>query len=85
MILSELPRGLRPIGRKRLERAALAEMIRVIREDEPSKPSTRLSTDESPPSLAAARKTEPRTLACMPRELDWVLMSGRSPRRSCPG
>ena len=34
-------------------------MIRIIREEEPSKPSTRLSTDESLPSLAALRQTEP--------------------------
>ena len=50
-------------------------MIRIIREEEPSKPSTRLSTDESLPSLAALRQTEPRRLMAMLRgELDWVVM-----------
>ena len=50
-------------------------MIRIIREEEPSKPSTRLSTDESLPSLAALRQTEPRKLMAMLRgELDWVVM-----------
>src|SRR5947209_8802787 len=50
-------------------------MIRIIREEEPSKPSTRLSTDESLPSLAALRQTEPRKLMALLRgELDWVVM-----------
>src|SRR5207244_4047870 len=50
-------------------------MIRIIREEEPSKPSTRLSSDESLPSLAALRQTEPRRLMTMLRgELDWVVM-----------
>src|SRR5262245_38463220 len=55
--------------------AAITEMIRVIREEEPSKPSTRLSTDESLPSLAALRQTEPKKLMAMLRgELDWIVM-----------
>jgi eukaryotic-like serine/threonine-protein kinase len=46
-------------------------MIRIIREDEPSKPSTRLSTDASLPSLAAMRQKEPRRLMALLRgELD---------------
>ena len=50
-------------------------MIRIIREEEPSKPSTRLSTNESLPSLAALRQTEPRNLMALLRgELDWVVM-----------
>ena len=50
-------------------------MIRIIREEEPSKPSTRLSTDESLPSMAALRQIEPRKLMALLRgELDWVVM-----------
>ena len=75
VILYELLTGLRPINARRLEKAALTEMIRIIREEEPSKPSTRLSTDDSLPSLAAVRRTEPRRLTAMLRgELDWVVM-----------
>ena len=47
VILYELLTGLRPIDAKRLEKAALTEMIRIIQEEEPSQPSTRLSTDDS--------------------------------------
>src|SRR4029077_10986659 len=65
----------RPIDAKRLKKAALTEMIRIIKEEEPSKPSTRLSTDDSAPSAAALRHTEPRKLAALLRgELDWVVM-----------
>jgi WD40 repeat protein/serine/threonine protein kinase len=75
VILYESLTGLKPIDAKRLRKAALAEMIRIIREEEPSKPSTRLSTDESLPSLAALRKTEPKKLMALLRgELDWVVM-----------
>jgi eukaryotic-like serine/threonine-protein kinase len=75
VILYELLTGLRPIDAVRLKKAALTEMIRIIREEEPSKPSTRLSTDALLPSLAALRQTEPRKLMTMLRgELDWVVM-----------
>ena len=75
VILYELLTGLRPIDAARLKRAALTEMIRIIREEEPSKPSTRLSTNESLPSMAALRQIEPRKLMALLRgELDWVVM-----------
>ena len=75
VILYELLTGLRPIDAARLKKTALTEMIRLIREEEPSKPSTRLSTHESLPSQAALRQTEPRKLMTMLRgDLDWVVM-----------
>src|SRR5262249_23539718 len=57
VILYELLTGLRPFDGKRLKKAALVEMVRIIREEEPPKPSTRLSTDQALPSLAAVRQT----------------------------
>lgn len=75
VLLYELLTGFRPIDARRLKKAALTEMIRMIREEEPSKPSTRFSTDESAPSMAALRHTEPRKLVSLLRgELDWVVM-----------
>ena len=54
----------------------------MIQEDVPSKPSTRLSTDESLPSMAALRQTEPRKLMALLRgELDWVVMKCLEKRR----
>jgi serine/threonine protein kinase len=75
VILYELLTGRRPLDAKRLKQAALTELIRILREEEPSKPSTRLSTDEGLPSLAAQRHTEPKRLMALLRgELDWVVM-----------
>jgi tetratricopeptide (TPR) repeat protein/tRNA A-37 threonylcarbamoyl transferase component Bud32 len=75
VILYELLTGLRPISVHRLREAALVEILRMVQEEEPMKPSTRLSTEESLPSLAALRQTEPRKLMTMLRgELDWVVM-----------
>src|SRR5262249_37437271 len=59
VVLYELLTGLRPIDPRRLRQAAWTEMIRIIQEEEPSRPSTRLSTNELLPSLAASRQTEP--------------------------
>jgi WD40 repeat protein/tRNA A-37 threonylcarbamoyl transferase component Bud32 len=75
VILYELLTGLRPIDAKQLRQAGLAEMFRIIKEEEPSRPSTRLSTEESAASLAALRHTEPKKLISLLRgELDWVVM-----------
>jgi serine/threonine protein kinase len=75
VILYELLTGLKPFDSKRLRKAALDELIRIIREEEPPRPSTRLSTDEALPSLAALRQTEPRKLMALMRgDLDWIVM-----------
>ncbi|MCA9104574.1 MAG: tetratricopeptide repeat protein [Planctomycetales bacterium] len=75
VILYELLTGLRPLDAVRLKQAALTEMIRIIQEEEPSKPSTRLSTDASLPTASALRQMEPRKLMALLRgELDWVVM-----------
>ena len=75
VILYEMLTGLRPIDAKRLRKGALLEMIRILKEEEPSRPSTRLSTHESLPSLAAIRQSDPKRLLSLLRgELDWVVM-----------
>jgi serine/threonine protein kinase len=74
VILYELLTGLRPFDSKRLRSAALDEMIRIIREEDPPSLSSRLSTDESLPSVAAVRGTEPRRLVSLVKgELDWIV------------
>jgi serine/threonine protein kinase/WD40 repeat protein len=75
VILYELLTGLKPIDGKRLREAALHEMFRILQEEEPPRPSTRLSTEITMPSLAAVRQMEPRRLSEMLRgELDWIVM-----------
>jgi serine/threonine protein kinase/tetratricopeptide (TPR) repeat protein len=75
VLLYELLTGTTPIQRKRLKEAAVLEALRIIREEEPPKPSTRLSTTEELPSIAANRGSEPKKLSGLVRgELDWVVM-----------
>jgi serine/threonine protein kinase len=75
VLLYELLAGTPPFTRKRSERGGILEMLRVIREQEPTKPSTRLSTADGLPTLAANRGTEPAKLTRLVRgELDWIVM-----------
>jgi tetratricopeptide (TPR) repeat protein len=75
VILYELLTGAVPLSRTELEKADLAEMLRVIKEIEPAKPSTKLSRSDTLPSIAAHRRMEPRKLTALVRgELDWIVM-----------
>ncbi len=75
VLLYELLTGSTPFGRKRLQEAAFDEALRIIREEEPQKPSTRLSTTDGLPRIAANRHSEPARLSKDVRgELDWVVM-----------
>src|SRR5262245_51654301 len=75
VLLYELLTGSPPFSRKELEKAGMLEMLRVIREQEPTRPSTKLSTAEGLPTLAANRGTEPARLTKLVRgELDWIVM-----------
>jgi len=76
VLLYVLLTGTTPLDRKRLKQAAVAEAMRIIREEEPPKPSTRLSeSKDSLSSLAAQRRTEPARLTREVRgELDWIVM-----------
>src|SRR5262249_40427797 len=72
----ELLTGTTPLDRRRLKEAALMEVLRLIKEQEPPRPSTRLTeSKESLPSIAAQRRTEPARLMKEVRgELDWIVM-----------
>src|SRR6185369_6890341 len=75
VLLYELLAGSTPFSKKDLEKAGMLEMLRVIREDEPSKPSTKLSSSDALPTLSANRGTEPAKLTKLVRgELDWIVM-----------
>jgi tetratricopeptide (TPR) repeat protein len=83
VLLYELLAGSPPFTRKELEKAGVLEMLRVIREREPSKPSTKLSTADGLPTLAANRGTEPAKLTKLVRgELDWIVMKALEKDRS---
>jgi serine/threonine protein kinase len=76
VVLYELLTGSTPLDRNRLRQAALAEILRVIREEDPQKPSTRLSgSTDSLPTISAQRQMEPGKLTKLVRgELDWIVM-----------
>src|SRR3954453_12959401 len=75
VLLYELLAGSTPFEGKRLKEAAFDEMLRIIREEEPPKPSTRLTASEMLASIAANRPIEPARLSKDVRgELDWIVM-----------
>jgi serine/threonine protein kinase len=75
ILLYELLAGSPPFARQELRQAGLLEILRVVREEEPPRPSTKLSSAEALPSLSASRGTEPRKLTALLRnELDWIVM-----------
>jgi WD40 repeat protein/serine/threonine protein kinase len=84
VLLYELLTGTTPLSRKRLREAALTELLRAIKEEEPPKPSTRLSqSGQALASISAQRKTEPSKLARLMRgELDWIVMKALDKDRS---
>jgi tetratricopeptide (TPR) repeat protein len=75
VLLYELLTGSPPFPRREMAQAGLLELLRVIREQEPARPSTRLSTAEGLPGLAANRGMDPKRLPAVVRgELDWIVM-----------
>ena len=84
VLLYELLTGTTPFDRKRFSTAAYDEIRRIIREEEPPKPSRRLSTlGETLPTVSANRKTEPTRLSALVRgDLDWIVMKTLEKDRS---
>ncbi|MBM3982866.1 MAG: serine/threonine protein kinase [Planctomycetes bacterium] len=75
VLLYELLTGSPPFSKKELEQKGLMEILRIVREEEPPRPSTKLSTADALPSLSANRGTEPKKLTGLLRnELDWIVM-----------
>jgi hypothetical protein len=86
VLLYELLTGTTPLEKKRFRQAAFDEMLRLIREEEPPRPSVRLSTTEELPSIAANRSLEPKKLSGLVRgELDWIVMKALPARRTSCG
>ena len=75
VLLYELLTGETPFDKQRLRSAAFDELLRIIREEEPPRPSVKLSSCETLPSIAANRQIEPHKLGTLVRgELDWIVM-----------
>jgi serine/threonine protein kinase len=76
VLLYELLTGTTPFTRERFHRAAYDEIRRIIREEDPPRPSIRLSdSKDALSSISVSRHTEPGKLARLVRgELDWIVM-----------
>jgi non-specific serine/threonine protein kinase/serine/threonine-protein kinase len=77
VLLYELLTGQTPITKEDFEKAGMDEIFRLIREQDPPKPSTRLSalTREELTNIAARRQAEPFKLNRLFRgDLDWIVM-----------
>jgi len=75
VLLYELLAGTLPFDSKRLRSAAYGEMQRIIREEDPPRPSTRLLQTDERASIAVQRRIEPAELGSVLRsELDWVVL-----------
>ena len=75
-LLYELLTGTTPFDSQSLRRAAYVEIQRMLKEVEPPRPSTRLTTLGEPlEAIARHRKTDPGSLARLIRgDLDWIVM-----------
>ena len=83
VILYELLTGTTPIARDTFKKAALDEILRLIREVEPPVPSSRISSSETRANIAAIRQTEPAKLGRFVRgDLDWIVMKALAKERS---
>jgi serine/threonine protein kinase/Flp pilus assembly protein TadD len=76
VLLYELLTGATPLDRRRLAAAGLAEAMRIVKEEEPARPSTRVSGPMvSLTGLAAQRRVEPGRLRKLIRgDLDRIVM-----------
>jgi serine/threonine protein kinase/formylglycine-generating enzyme required for sulfatase activity len=75
VLLYELLTGTTPVDKKSLGKAAVLEILRIVREVEALRPSAKLSALDALPSVAANRGTEPAKLFRLMRgELDWLVM-----------
>jgi serine/threonine protein kinase/WD40 repeat protein len=75
VLLYELLTGTTPLEKSRLRSAAYGELVRIIKEEEPPRPSVRISMSGTLAKLAAARKTDAAKLSALVKgELDWIVM-----------
>jgi eukaryotic-like serine/threonine-protein kinase len=75
VLLYELLAGSTPFSAEELKEKGVMEMLRVVREVEPPKPSAKLSSSETLPTLSVQRGADPSRLTSLLRnELDWIVM-----------
>ncbi|MHC4450503.1 MAG: protein kinase domain-containing protein, partial [Planctomycetota bacterium] len=82
VLLYQLLTGTTPLNRERLQSAGFEEVLRIIREEDPPMPSTRVSTLAAAPASAAS-PDGPRKLSRLLRgDLDWIVMCALDKERN---
>ncbi|QDV70714.1 Serine/threonine-protein kinase PknB [Rosistilla carotiformis] len=76
VLMYEMLVGATPFDRERMDSAGYDELRRIIREEDPPKPSKRLSTlNDALSTVATTRRLQPIRLAATIRgDLDWIVM-----------
>jgi WD40 repeat protein/serine/threonine protein kinase len=76
VLLYELLTGTTPFDKERFREAGYDELRRIIREEEPPRPSTRITTlGQAAMTVSTQRKSDPKQLSQLFRgELDWIVM-----------
>ena len=81
-VLYELLAGVPPFEPTRIRSAAFDEMLRIIREEDPQRPSRRLSTTADAATISQQRGTEPSQLTkALHGDLDWIVMKALDKKR----
>ncbi len=83
VLLYELLTGNTPFNKKRMSSAALDQVLKIIREEDPPRPSLRLSTQKSSVEIANHRGVDPKLLGSLLRgDLDWIVMKAMEKERN---
>jgi serine/threonine protein kinase len=84
VLLYELLTGSTPLQRQTIKERAFDQVLRIIREDDPPRPSMRLSeSGDRRPGISKQRRLDPRRLSQILRgDLDWIVMKALEKDRS---